>query len=122
VGLSGDLTRVALFCVPSCWVALLVGLAPIAWMGPRGVMPAITGYFIGMGARLVVCAAAAIVGIFLLDYPINPLLLTIAGIYIPLMFVEAALVGRYLWRLDAPTGGFHEESPPVVDGKKELSG
>ncbi len=82
------------------WGSAVVGLLPVAALGPLGVMPTVWAYFAGAALRLAAC-----LGVYMLvatqgNTPTVPLAVALAMVYVPLLFVEAAIVGRYLWAKD----------------------
>lgn len=82
------------------WGASLVGVTPVALLGKRGVMATAAGYFVGMGIRLPACLGLYMVVSSRGLWPAGPVALVLGLMYAPLLFVEAALVGRYLWAKD----------------------
>ncbi len=82
------------------WLAAMLSLVPLFILAPRGVMPTVTGYFIGSGIRLVLCLGAAVYLCMFRDQPAIPTGLSMVTVYVPLLFVESGLVGRYLMQLD----------------------
>ncbi len=63
-------------------------------------MPAVYGYFIGMAARLTVCLIAANIANHVYGIPGSPMAATLGILYMPLLMVEVAFVGRYVWLKD----------------------
>ena len=45
------------------WVSALIGIVPVALLQPRGLMPAVHGYFIGAAIRVVVCILATVLAV-----------------------------------------------------------
>ena len=83
------------------WASAVAGVLPVGVLGPSGVMPTVWGYFMGMGLRGSACFAA--LGWTKWQggpWPIEPLSVAVVATYVPLLFVEAAIVGRYLWAKD----------------------
>ncbi|MBI1337489.1 MAG: hypothetical protein GC164_11060 [Phycisphaera sp.] len=78
----------------------LLALLPVYLLGPMGVMPTVAGYFMGMGLRMVLCLGSFLVARYTTKLPMQPIALTMAVMYVPLLFVEVSLVGRYLWAKD----------------------
>jgi hypothetical protein len=102
---GGDAYRgPVLFAVLSVWLAMVVGVLPVHVFGPRGVDPTIVGYFSGMLGRLIVCVLAGWLAVVWLGMPLTAVSLAMAGVYLPLLMIEAALVGRYLWQKDGLPG------------------
>lgn len=88
------------------WVGAVLALAPVATLARRGLRRLITGYFVGMGLRVVLSLAGAYVCIAYLNLPPGPVALTLVAMYLPLLFVETGCIGRYLWPLGS-TGIAH---------------
>ena len=86
------------------WAASLVAVVPVALLDRRGGAGTVTGYFIGAAIRIAVCLAAALVGVLACDLPAGPVLLTLAVVYVPLLWLESALVARGMWRRAAGAG------------------
>jgi hypothetical protein len=78
----------------------LLGLLPVVLLGPRGVMPTVAGYFVGMFIRLPAALGAYLWVELAGTIPADPVLHTLAPTYVLLLFVEVAFVGRYLWAKD----------------------
>jgi len=99
------------------WAASVLGVLPMGVLGPRGVMPTVCGYFFGTGLRLVICF-----GLFLFVrskdlFPIEPMAVALVLTYLPLLFIETAVVGRYLWNKDSrPGGNLLVKQQSVTDG------
>jgi hypothetical protein len=97
------------------WAAAILGILPIAVLGPRGVMPAVCGYFIGTGVRLILVMALAMAAVHSGWLPGRPMAMVLSVFYLPLLGIEVSLVGRYLWQKDfvkrqgagSPDGGEH---------------
>lgn len=89
----------AIMCVVGI-LAAWVGVSPVIVAGPWGVMPTIFAYFIGTALRVALCLAAAMmaVGVFKMDDMIVGV--TLVALYLPLLFIEAGIVARYLWMKD----------------------
>lgn len=103
VALHGDTpgVRSAVYLAGAAvWGASLVGIAPVALLGQQGVMATVWGYFIGMGIRLALCLGLYLAVVSRGLLPGQPVATTLAVMYVPLLFVEVALVGRYLWAKD----------------------
>lgn len=82
------------------WFSLVLGVLPVGLLGPLGVMPTVYGYFLGGAARVVICLGMAVVLVKSAMLPAGPVMVTLAAMYLPLLFVEVTLVGRYLWKKD----------------------
>lgn len=78
----------------------MVSLLPVGLLGPRGLMPAVWGYFAGGGLRLAACLGAGWWAVGHWHWPGRPVAIVLAVVYLPLLLAEAALVGRYLWQKD----------------------
>ena len=102
---EGAPARVAVAVTTSAlWAMALLALVPVVLMGPRGVMPAVIGCFLGMGLRLLGALGLSLVLLFKTNLPTGPVVRTLILIYLPLLFVEVAFVGRYLWQKDTLAG------------------
>lgn len=110
--------RAALVMAGVSWVACVLGILPVALLGPLGVMPTIFAYFGGAVARVVLSLLAAIVAVRLAHLPPLPVAAALMVMYLPLLFVEAGLVGKYLWSKDflAPQtpGKSNDENKPAT--------
>lgn len=97
----------------AAWASAMLGVLPVALLGPHGVMPTVYGYFIGAALRIVLSLAAGVVAVRVLALPMEPVALTLVGVYLPLLFIEAGIVGRYLWQKDLPAAmtASHEVAP-----------
>ena len=82
------------------WLSCLLSLGPVIVLGSRGVGPTVWAYFVGAAVRVVICLMAAVVLVKRLAYPLEPVMITLVMLYLPMLFVEAGFVGRYLWLKD----------------------
>ena len=82
------------------WFLALLGLAPVAILGPSGVMRTVGAYFAGMFLRFTGSLGGYVMVLMLTNLPADPVLYALVGTYVPLLFVEAAIVGRFLWQMD----------------------
>ena len=96
---SPDAGRAVLLTGGVVSLAALLGLGPVALLGPAGVMPTAAGHFAGAVVRFIAGLAALVLGLGQLHLPAAGLVLGLT-IYLPLLLIETALVGRYLWRKD----------------------
>jgi len=87
-------------CASVVFVSSILGVLPVAMLGPLGVMATVTGYFIGAAVRGLMCLAAVVVAVRGLRFEPGPVAVCLVVLYLPLLFVEAALVARYLWHKD----------------------
>lgn len=99
-GHESTVQRTVGLAVGSVWGASIVAVLPLTLLGPRGVLPTVCGYFIGMGVRLSVC-----IGVFVWvkvagRLPPEPMALALGLAYLPLLGTEMILVGKYLWAKD----------------------
>lgn len=105
-GRTPDVVPVACAAAALVWSSLILAVVPVAVLGPAGVLPAVWGYFIGSALRLLIC----LVSFGLLTkwtglLPGKPMAIAMVMMYVPLLFVEATLIGRYVWAKDfLPTG------------------
>lgn len=82
------------------WAASIVGVIPVALLGKQGVMATVAGYFVGTGIRLALCLGLCMAVVSRDLLPVGPMAVVLVMMYVPLLFVETALVGRYLWAKD----------------------
>lgn len=80
--------------------AAAAGLLPVAAMARGGVMPIAWGYFIGAAGRVVIAILALLLAARRSDLPVDVMAVALMAAHLPLLAVEAAFVGRYLWRCD----------------------
>ena len=90
-----------LFAVVVVWVTSLLAVVPVALVGRRGVTATMVAYFAGMAGRMMICLAAALVAVMVLELPATPTLLSMAAAYMVLLLVEVAFVGRHLTGKDS---------------------
>lgn len=98
---DAQVASAALMASVLVWAATVATLLPLAILGPRGVMPTVFAYFAGVGARVIACLGGALVLIVGAGKPADAVLISLVAVYLPLMFIEVAIVGRYLWAKDA---------------------
>ena len=79
------------------WASSLVGIVPVALLHRRGLLPTVHGYFLGAAIRVVVCILATVIAVRSDRVPAGPWVTTLLGMYLPLLFLEVALVGRSIW-------------------------
>lgn len=97
--------------------SLVLSVLPVGVLGRLGVMPTVYAYFLGAAARFVICIAGGFLLVKAQGLPAAPVMLTLAIMYVPLLFIESALVGRYLWKKDS----LGKQGPGVPTGST-LSG
>jgi hypothetical protein len=80
------------------WTTAMLTFAIIGFVAPMGLMPTVYGWFGAMFLRMAICMAGA--WIAKLQYQVSgkPLAASLAAFYLPLLLVELAWVGRFLWR------------------------
>ena len=98
--------------------SLVLSILPVGVLGRLGVMPTVYAYFLGAAARFVICLAAGFLLVKAQGLPAVPVMLTLAIMYLPLLFIESALVGRYLWKKDAlgKPAADASNAPPASSG------
>ncbi len=96
------------------WLLTVITLLPVGLVGSRGVMPTVYAWFGGMAVRLPAALVASIAMQRFYELPVNAVFASLAVYYLPLVMIEAGLVGRYLWRKDALKGG----SEPANDASQ----
>ena len=82
------------------WFVFVVALIPVAVCGTLGVMPTVYAYFVGMAIRLTICLGTYLVAVTSQFLPAHPVATTFVIFYVPLLFVEVGVAGRYLWSKD----------------------
>lgn len=83
------------------WVTAMVSLLPVALLGPLGVMATVVGWFVGTAARVVITLGLAWWLVRQMDLSSEAATWALMIVYLPLLFTEAGLVGRYLWMKDS---------------------
>ena len=92
-------------------VAAVVGLWPLVVGARLGLSGAMFGYFIGAALRFVGCLAVGFLAARYKGYAPAPLFVTVVAVYLPVLFVEVALLARAVWRSLPP--------PPQREGWRE---
>jgi len=117
IGASGGLhaqVQEVLSIAVILWVAAIVGLVPVAMLGPWGVLPTVWGYFLGSGAR----ALITLIGYGVLKVSghlsSDTVVLAMVSIYVVLLFVEVGYISHYLWHKDFLDRG--DTDTPVSSG------
>jgi hypothetical protein len=77
----------------------MLALAPVALVASGGVMAIVRAYFIGAAVRLVISLSGCLMMVHLFPSSMRAVLLTVVGMYVALLMVEAALVASHLWHL-----------------------
>lgn len=105
-GAGGGGRRAVVWAALVVWASSLAGIVPVALLHRSGLLPTVHGYFLGAAIRVCVCILATVIAVRSGRVPAGPWVTTLLGMYIPLLFVEVALVGRSIWDRSAnPTGG-----------------
>lgn len=86
------------------WVSTLLSLVPVAAVWRRGVVAAVSGYFVGAAMRFAMCLVAAVLAVKVWAMPAAIVMITLAAAYLPLLFLEVAILTKQLWRLDGRGG------------------
>jgi len=99
----GDATalRAAVGLAGFAAVAGVLSVLPVGMFGSFGVMATVKAWFLGMFVRLGLCMAAGWLATLKLEMPGPAVAVGLACGYLPTLFVETALVGRYLWAKDS---------------------
>lgn len=82
------------------WASALAAVVPVSLLGPRGLMPAVWAYFGGAALRIVICLVAAVACVLAARLPAACVAVSLVAVYLPLLFIEAGMVGRYVWLKD----------------------
>lgn len=80
------------------WTTAMLTFAIIGFVAPMGLMPTVYGWFGAMFLRMAICMAGAWVAKLQYQVSGKPLAASLAAFYLPLLLVELAWVGRFLWR------------------------
>jgi len=96
------------------WSSLLVSVGLVAMAGPFGARATVMASFGASAFRMLFCLAAGWVGVLLMGWPGRTVGLALGVLYVPLMLLEVALVGRYLWAKDFPAPG-PRHTPETVE-------
>ena len=102
-GVVGDRAQAmdaTLFALAVVGGLALLSLVPVAILERRGVMATVVAWFAAMLVRLPACLIAAAVMVRGGTFDGRTLAATLGVFYVPLLLVEAGLVGRYLWHKD----------------------
>ena len=86
------------------WVGAVLAIVPVALVSQRGTSATISAYLAGMIGRILFCLLGALVGVELLELPSTSTLLSMVGIYLVMLLLDAALISRYLSGSDSPPG------------------
>ena len=76
-------------------------LPPLAFGLQRGLMPAVAGYFIAAGAKMLVSIGGGSLAVIAGGYPPLPTMVLIVVYYLVLLATETAIVARALWSTSA---------------------
>ncbi len=99
-GFTPEVNRAILAASVVAYVGSLLAMAPVSALGPWGVMPTVYGYFIGAALRAAWCMGAGMMLVRGWGLAATPTSAVLVWMYLLLLFVEVALVGRYLWAKD----------------------
>ncbi len=81
-------------------VISMLTMIPVAILGPMGLMPTMYGVFGSMAVRMGICLGGAIYANRVLEMPRVVLVASLMWFYLPLMLIEMASIGRYVWQKD----------------------
>lgn len=95
-----EVQRSVLVMTAVAWLISVVGLLPVVFLGPLGVMPTVWGYFMGSAMRVVLGLVGWYLACTSLKLPADMTGLALVTAYLPLLFVEVGFVARYLWAKD----------------------
>ncbi len=87
------------------WLSGLLGVLPVSLLGRGGVMGVVRGWFIGTGLKLLVSITAGVILIKVWGYQLNPVMLTLALMYLAMLPVSMFFVLNYLRAKDNPNTG-----------------
>jgi hypothetical protein len=66
-------------------------------------MSTLYAYFAGAGVRIVLCLAAVVVMIKVMNMPAHTVVISLMAVYLPLLFIEVQQVRRFILTADLPT-------------------
>jgi hypothetical protein len=85
------------------WGSSLMGMTPVVWFGKLSIMSTLYAYFAGAGVRIVLCLAAVVVMIKVMNMPAHTVVISLMAVYLPLLFIEVQQVRRFILTADLPT-------------------
>ena len=94
-------TQAALIGVAIGSIATLFSLPIMSFVAPGKAV--FTQYLAAMGIRLGICVIGSLLAVQIFGNPARPVLLALAAAYLPLIFIEAAMLGRFVTQPAAHT-------------------
>lgn len=82
------------------WLAALAGAAMVAAVASKGAMAVVIAYFGGATVRFMLNLFTVVVLALVLTFDMEVIVVALAVAYLPLLLVEAGLIGWYLWQQD----------------------
>lgn len=82
------------------WLAALAGIVMIAAVASKGSLAVVIAYFGGATVRFALNLFTVVVLALVLTYDIKVIVVALAAAYLPLLLVEAGLIGWFLWQQD----------------------
>jgi len=101
-GEGPDNTRAVGVAAVVAWGSSLIGIIPVAIFYERGLLAAVQGYFLGMGARVIICVGTTAVAVGVWRFPGGVWATTLLSMYLPLLFIEVAIIGHRVWGIGMP--------------------
>ena len=80
-------------------MSTVISLLPVVVASSWGLMAAVAGYFAGAALRMIICLAVVMALVWRAGVDPTAPALMLMSVYLPLMLLEAGLVGQYLWPL-----------------------
>ena len=108
-----EASSAAPFAAIIVWIGAVLAIVPVALVSRRGTSATISAYMAGMVGRILFCLLGALAGVELLELPSTSTLLSMVGIYLVMLLLDAALISRYLKGKDPPSGGSGDGSSDV---------
>ena len=87
------------------WLAYVVTVAGIAVAAPRGLTPLAWAFFGAMILRMGACLGIAGIGVRMAWFPAQPMAVSLAAVYLPMLVLEVLALHRYLRVAEPQTTG-----------------
>lgn len=82
------------------WLAAVAGIAMVAAVSSKGGLAVVVAYFGGAAVRFLLNLLTVVILSVVLSFELQVIVVALAAAYLPLLLVEAALIGWHLWQLD----------------------
>ena len=101
------------------WCSAVLGLMPVVLLARAGLMAIVYGYFIGTVVRVLIVLLATVAVLVKTPLPAVVWVVTLFGMYLPLLFLEVSLVGRFIWSKHLPGHASPQSRPPRDDARRD---